>query len=360
MKTDKRYYDALTRHQIYVECVKLGIAAGFGAFVAQLITRIRLVLISLNITTLDQLSKVQLQLLIRKIHSEQLAVYNQYIQATHDQIKDFAFVDLAVTKFAFKYLQAQDNDTTLPEIPSEPKENDSLAETIGTGLFGLAAIAGTHAGNARLWALILNAPLPANGINPMNFLSGSTVSAMASLESEIRKGYANRSKVTDVITKIVGTTAANNQDGVIARVASQQNAVVNTLVQHVTSIVRAATMSTYFDFYIWSSVIDGHTTQICLDRNGNHYRFGEGPLPPAHIGCRSDIWPAVGTDDPPASYYAWLKSQPQAFLADILSPVKLQALTSGKLRAKDMPKFDDASAMTIAQFSKKLPLILNP
>jgi SPP1 gp7 family putative phage head morphogenesis protein len=357
-----RYHDVMTRHQIYVECVKLGIAASFNAFASKLVALIRRRLNNLNVTSLDQLTKVQLQLLIRQIHSDQLGIYNEYIVAAHEQLRDFAFADLAVTKFVFKYLQAEDSSEQLPTIPDKTKEDDTLGKVIGAGLFGLALLAGSGAGNTRLWAIITNSPLPANGAMPMQFLSGSTVSAMASVESEIRKGYANRSKVADVVNTIVGTTSKNNQDGVIARVFNQQSAVINTLAQHATSVVKAATMSSYFDYYFWSSIIDGKTTVICQERDGNRYRFGEGPLPPAHIGCRSDIVPSVGTDSesPNYTWYNWLKSQPSAFLSDILSPSKLQALESGKLRAKDVPKFEDATPITISQFAQKLSLILNP
>jgi SPP1 gp7 family putative phage head morphogenesis protein len=359
METNRRYHDVLTRHQIYVECVKLGIAASFNAFAAKLILLIRVKLAALSVKTLDQLTKAELNALIRDIHAEQAKLYAAYGNSTLSLLQSFADEDMAMTKFLFAYLDAEGKGESL-QVPDKAPKEDSDAGMIGSGLFGLLLLAGSKAGSDRLWTTITNAVLPANGVAPLSFLNGSVTSAMASVESEIRKGFANRAPVGNVITTIVGTTARNNQDGVIARVYTQQNAVTNTLVQHVSSIVQAAVMSAYFDRYIWSSVIDGKTTQICLDRNGNVYVFGEGPIPPAHIGCRSDIVPDIGADDPPESYFAFLKSQPQAFLSDILAPSKLAALQNGKLRAKDIPRFDDAKPITLDAFATKLPLILNP
>lgn len=363
MSTNRRYYDVLTRHQIYVECVKLGIAASFNLYATKIARLVRLRLAVLHVKTLDQLTKTQLTQLVRDIHSDQVETYKEYAIALLALLRFFAETDMQQTKYLFQYLNDEtnaDDSSQRADVPSVAPALDTLSGTIGSGLFGLALLAATKAGQDRLWLTIVNAPLPANGVLPLNFLNGSITSAMASVESEVRKGFANRSTVASVLDTIVGTAAVNNKDGVLARVYRQQAAVFDTLIQHTTSIVKAATMSAYFDSYIWASIIDGKTTQVCLDRNGNVYVFGAGPLPPAHIGCRSDIVPSVGIDDAPDSYYAWLKSQPTAFLSDILAPGKFDSLQSGKLRAKDMPKFDEARPISIDQFSKKLPLILNP
>lgn len=363
MKTNRRYYDVLTRHQIYVECVKLGIAANFNVYASKLAKLIRMNLASLHVKTLDGLTKAQLAQLIRDIHSDQVDTYKEYAIALLALLRFFAETDMRQTKYVFQYLNDEanaDSGSELADVPAVAPALESLNGAIGTGLFGLALLAATKAGEDRLWQTIVNAPLPANGILPLNFLNGSITSAMASVESEVRKGYANRSSVSDVLDTIVGKQNVNFKDGVLARVYRQQSAVTDTIIQHVTSTVKAAVMSVQFDRYIWSSVIDGRTTTICLDRNGNVYVFGEGPIPPAHIGCRSDIVPSVGADDAPSSYFTWLLSQPAPFLSDILSASKFDALRSGKLRAKDVPKFDEAQPIGISDFAKKLQLILNP
>lgn len=356
--SQQRYYDVLTRHQIYVECVKLGIAASFNVYAAKIAKLVRIRLAVLHVKTLDQLTKAQLTQLIRDIHNDQTATYKEYAIALLALLRFFAETDMRQAKYLFQYL----HEDSGADVPPVAPVLVALTGGIGSGLFGQALLSATKAGEDRLWLTIVNAPLPANGVLPLNFLNGSLTSAMASVESEVRKGFANRSAVGEVINTITGTASVNFKDGVLARVYRQQAAVVDTLIQHADSIVKAATMSTFFDSYVWSSVIDGKTTAICISRNGNVYVFGEGPLPPAHIGCRSDIVPSVGTEDnaPPPSYFNWLQNQPSPFLSDILPAGKLDSLRSGKLRAKDMPKFDEAQPISIDQFSKKLPLILNP
>ena len=368
MKSNRRYYDVLTRHQIYVECVKLGIAANFNVYATKLAKLVRMNLAALHVKTLDGLTKAQLNQLIRDIHSDQVDTYKEYAIALLALLRFFAETDMRQTKYLFQYLYDEanpDNSSESSNVADVPElapslQGMALGGAIGSGLFGLALLAGTKAAEDRLWLTIVNAPLPANGVLPLNFLNGSITSAMASVEAEVRKGYANRSTVSAVVDTIVGTQNVNFQNGVLARVYRQQSAVTDTIIQHITSTVKAAVMSVQFDSYVWTSVIDGKTTQVCLDRNGNVYVFGAGPLPPAHIGCRSDIVPSVGTDDAPPSYFAWLQSQPTPFLSDILPTSKFDSLQSGKLRAKDMPKFDEARPIGISEFAKKTRLILNP
>ena len=86
--------------------------------------------------------------------------------------------------------------------------------------------------------------------------------------------------------------------------------------------------------------------------------YGEGPLPPAHPRCRSKTVPVDGDDEPVPTYYEWLKAQPEAVQNDILGEAKANALRSGKLKSADVPKFNDASPLTLDEFAAKLKLIL--
>lgn len=65
------------------------------------------------------------------------------------------------------------------------------------------------------------------------------------------------------------------------------------------------------DKYVWLSTLDSRTTPICINRDGNEYVTGSGPLPPAHMNCRSTTY-ALTPETRGArkvTYNQWLRSQ---------------------------------------------------
>jgi hypothetical protein len=110
-----------------------------------------------------------------------------------------------------------------------------------------------------------------------------------------------------------------------------------------------AAMSTakkVFNKYEWVSVIDDGTTNICLGRNGKIYVFGRGPVPPAHVGCRSIIVPDYGrAGSPELRFSMWAASQPAAFINDAFD-------------AAPSSRYKGSAALTLSQYEGKRSLIL--
>src|SRR5699024_10546271 len=114
----------------------------------------------------------------------------------------------------------------------------------------------------------------------------------------IRKAWANRWTVEETLTTLVGDgERAQGTPSQLHRVNTQAASVIHTATAHVAAIVGAGVMSAVFGRYAWHSIIDGRTTEICISRNRRIYRFGEGPLPPSHIRCRSHIGPVNSPSD---------------------------------------------------------------
>lgn len=366
----KRLHDVITRHQIFLEGVKLYQTQQFNAVVSELAKELRILLSGVRYSTLDELSKSELLSLIASLRTIQNRIYSKYAADLENSLQAFMRTDLGMAKAIYARMSAEitfdESDEETPEPPPVIESIDPEAEILeeeidkdALPLIPLALLVGTAASLAKLWTLIVGQPLPANGAKPLDFLKASILSSKVSVENAIRMGYANRSKVSDVLAQIVGTEAARNKDGVLNRIFVQSSAVTSTIIQHVSAQVQAGIASTYFSRYQWISVIDGQTTLVCKSRNGKVYRYGEGPLPPAHINCRSSVAPFVGNDDvPPETFYSWLVKQPAAVQNEILGKSKAQALRSGKLRAKDLPKFDDAKPISNDEFASKIDSIL--
>ena len=363
LSDNMRLYDIATRSQVYIEGVKVQYAREFNFVLAELRLEISRILARVKYKTLDGLTKAELNKLVVTLRESQSRIYSAYTQQILKQLKDFMRADLEMNRRAFVYAKFEFDEERYgkPQIPSDAraikflKEENNQANFIP--LFGLAAITGN---NDRLWSAVTNAPIPANGLYLVPFVKTFAVSAQASVENTIRKAWANGWTVEETLREITGEDNKQGTSSQLQRVGVQASAVVATAVQHVAAITGAAAMSALFGWYGWYSVMDGKTTEICISRNRKRYRFGQGPIPPAHIRCRSHIAPIVGTDDIAAeSFYTWAIRQPADVQNDILGEDVADELRNGNLKQSDLPKFESRQALTLDEFRRKINEVLS-
>jgi SPP1 gp7 family putative phage head morphogenesis protein len=339
--------DVLTRHQIYLEGVKAYQAKQFNDVLLELQSELRKQFARLRYNTLDEMTKYKLRSFILEVRESQWKVYNGYTTLLLRMLREFMEADLDVSTGMF-------------EAVSGKRLQEAADEEDNAPLIALAAIKGDAGGNDKLWAYLVNSPIPANGILLVPFLAGFANSAVNAVENLIRKAYANRWTPDELLRQILGTKAANFRDGAFNGINNQAAAVAATVIQHASSIAQGSVASIFYREYRWVSVIDNKTSDICLSRDGKTYRYGKGPLPPAHIRCRSKTVP-VGSrqdKDAPRSYMGWLKEQPIEVLADILGAARAEQVRAGKAKSSDYASFTDAKPLTIAQFKGKRQLML--
>lgn len=363
LSDNMRLYDIATRGQVYIEGVKVQYAREFNFVLAELRLEISRILARVKYKTLDGLTKAELNKLVVTLRESQSRIYSAYTQQILKQLKDFMRADLEMNRRAYVYAKFEFDEERYgkPQIPSDAraikflKEENNQANFIP--LFGLAAITGN---NDRLWSAVTNAPIPANGLYLVPFVKTFAVSAQASVENTIRKAWANGWTIEETLQEITGEDNKQGTSSQLQRVGVQASAVVATAVQHVAAITGAAIMSALFGWYGWYSVMDGKTTEICISRNRKRYRFGQGPIPPAHIRCRSHIAPIVGTDDIAAeSFYTWAIRQPADVQNDILGEDVADELRNGNLKQSDLPKFESRQALTLDEFRRKINEVLS-
>lgn len=363
LSDNMRLYDIATRGQVYIEGVKVQYAREFNFVLAELRLEISRILARVKYKTLDGLTKAELNKLVVTLRESQSRIYSAYTQQILKQLKDFMRADLEMNRRAFVYAKFEFDEERYgkPQIPSDAraikflKEENNQANFIP--LFGLAAITGN---NDRLWSAVTNAPIPANGLYLVPFVKTFAVSAQASVENTIRKAWANGWTIEETLQEITGEDNKQGTSSQLQRVGVQASAVVATAVQHVAAITGAAVMSALFGWYAWYSVMDGKTTEICISRNRKRYRFGQGPIPPAHIRCRSHVAPAnTASDLAEETFYTWVARQPAQVQDDILGDEGGEALRDGRLKAKDIPKYDADRPLTYEEFRRKIKEILS-
>ena len=319
MLETKYLFDIATRHQLYVEGVKISMYRDLQTVLAELSKELRVLFARLQYRNLDALNKGQLNRLIVALRQLQSRVFGTYAGALIKQIQAFMNASLSVTKRQF----VGAFNSPYGVAPSEEDSDEFIAFWVSRNrmspLWGVAAITTDP---KKLWATIRNLPIPANGVPINNFTSSFSVSAQGRIENLVRQAWANGITVDELLENLTGTPGGNlggmkqGSSSQIDRIFNQGAAVIDTEVQFVSQVVSAAVGSSMFAKYVWNSVIDNATTDICRHRDGKIYEYVTGPRPPAHVRCRSAIAP-VGADLAAAAAMAsislgeWLASQPR-------------------------------------------------
>lgn len=361
LSDNKRLYDIATRIQVYTEGVKVQYAREFNFVLKKLRDILEKNLHRVKYKTLDGLTKAELNKLVATLRESQSKIYSEYTSQIIEQLKAFMAADLTMNRRAWVtgYIELDDDEDD--EIISDDDAIQFLLtnpSNDGNPLFGLAAVTGS---DERIWSQVTNTPIPANGLYLLPFIKTFATSAQAGVENIIRKAWANRWTVEETLAELIGTEGVRQgASSQLARVGVQNAAVVHTAVAHVAAVVGAGVVSTLFGRYGWYSVMDNSTTEICRSRNRKIYRFGDGPLPPAHIRCRSHVAPYIGASDfADETFYTWLVRQPDDVQDDILGEEGGEGLRTGNVKAKDVPKYDHDEPLTLDAFRRKIIEVLS-
>lgn len=361
LSDNKRLYDIATRLAVYTEGVKVQYAREFNAVAFEVSETLKDLLGRVRYRTLDGLTKAQLNKLIIQLRKSQSKIYSNYTEKLMRQLREFMAADLEVNRRVWVTGFIELDDDSEKGILSDEDAVQFLIDNPAKSMNPLLGLAAVTGGDDRIWSQIVNAPIPANGLYLLPFIKTFSNSAQTSIENVIRKAWANRLAVEETLNILVGD--GENKQGTssqVDRIIVQASAVVHTAMAHVAAITSAAVISTVFGWYGWFSVMDGRTTEICISRNLKVYRFGEGPMPPAHIRCRSHTAPVVGNGDlDDETFYTWILRQPSDVQDDILTEEGGEALRDGKIRAKDIPRYESNQPLTIKQFRSKVKEILS-
>jgi hypothetical protein len=172
----------------------------------------------------------------------------------------------------------------------------------------------------------------------------------------------------EILLLFFGTSANRFADGRLARTRMNMEALLETLVNHISLIAREsiwASSDKVVGAY-WASVLDSRTTAICRGRDGKVVMFGNNPppkgasllepptaRPPAHVRCRSTMVALrKGAIPDRRTYEEWLGSQSEKLQNEILGKQKAILWRQGKV---SLDKFVDESGkeLTIKQLLKE-------
>jgi SPP1 gp7 family putative phage head morphogenesis protein len=314
--------DALTRHQIYVEGYKNYETIQAEATVDEIIAAVVLLMVKLKVIKLSELTRQQFLVFLRAVNSEIRTLFGKYADVKASDLRKFFLADLDVT----------------------------------TALLGADYLGSVE----RLYGTIRNAPVAGVGVEPEPLLTNNANAIVADVTQALKRGFADNLEITAVIAALVGTAEYKFRNGEAAKIKRRLATALDTVIQHVTSEVQFTVGRLVSDRYRWCSVLDSRTTDICRERHGLMFYYGDGPRPPAHYRCRSFTEPVTGAmsvDDLP-TFYTWVRRQPAEIQDDVLGPARGRDLRKGLLGSGDLPGFDRARPLTVEQYKAKLPQML--
>lgn len=281
--------NTVLRHQIYLEGLKAKKNSEFFVTIAQLNVALKRDLAFLAFEDLGDMTKRQLGELLRSLKVTTKAVFDKYLRDVIEWLEAYMHVDYEFWKFAYGLVPGVEEDD-IEEVPEEEKT----------------------------WNAIGLMPMGANGIVWRTFLAAVGIMGTNKITQLVTQHWANRSKKQELIDALFGTKANKLNDGLLAKLARDGNSASNTVIQHIAANVNATVSKSIWDQYQWVSILDSGTTEICRNRAWLIYAYGKGPVPPAHIGCRSTIVPvtARGPLSDMPSYEVWARAQSELFRED--------------------------------------------
>lgn len=316
MSATQYLIDASTRHHMFIQRY----AGGQAKRAIKTLTRIRREIIGRLMDEPTDFQRARLTLLLGDIDSLAAQGFGKMYADLVDELSDFAMAEAQFSK--------------------------ELYDQVTSVNFAMPA---DSALSAAVMAAPMAAPSGMRSITIEEAWKDFSAKTQAQIRQIIQDGIVLGDTTPQISRKVgeIMTTLKRRQVDTLVRTATN----------HASSVARSelyAANDELIEGYRWVSTLDARTTMICGSRDGEVYRRGQGPMPPAHWGCRSTTIPVVkeafslasgmGGERPAfgpdgaevinsrTTYGGWLKKQPTEFVDEVLGPERSKLFRSGKIK----------------------------
>ena len=230
----------------------------------------------------------------------------------------------------------------------------------------------------------LNAAVAARPFNNRllkDYLGSFSKDQARMVKDAVSMGFFEGKTTGEIVRGIIGTKSQNYKNGILNVSRTSAERMVRTALSHTSAVARNKTFKDNSDlipYYEWVSTLDGRTSSICRSRDGKVWKVDKGPLPPAHLNCRSTTSPLFKSDvkvdgkklikldqggtrasidgqvSADLNYNDWLKKQSKSFQVDVLGKDKAELFRKGGIT---MDKFvnDKGMMLTLDELKVKYP-----
>lgn len=334
--------DVLTARQVYVEQAKAGLHDEYSIISLAIVMALLQALARNKVTQFNAVDRVTLLRIVNEVLTAFDAASATYKKNVVSWLQSYARQEHLFFNVAMRSALA-DADTS-----TQPAEDSLDWGPISVGIIG------------------------ATGLTIEQTLNKLLSDQRMSIRQAIQRAHALNLKTDALLGAIEGTPSRLRKDGIISKLRNFAATTVDTVVQYGMSAARTQVMQKFADFvmgYTWVSILDARTSDVCRSLSGQRFAFGDGPLPPMHLRCRSHIEPVFSVRavlqngfgaafTAGETYYEWLKRQPAELQDDVLGRTKGLLFRRGGLTAQQFAvtvvdrKFQP---LTLAELKKKQP-----
>lgn len=283
---DKLIFDLVLLHQLLLERFKLYQTATFNPVLREAARAVRLTLSKIDYETVRELSRKELNQLVNTLST--IDVFDEHIEEQKRVLERLSFIET----------ETYHNIIT---VVSEKKIRSANAEAI--------------------WTFTRNEPLAAS------FLFGALDAFRKRIgmlfAQTVHKNYVAGASVAILKNEIIGTRSKSFRDGLLSRVKKQSDVLMNSLIQHVSSISNEKVASLAYTRYEWVSMLESTTCAVCEGLHGEIFNLGEGPRPPIHYNCGCSMVPIEGTGRTTPPLNEWMDAQTSEFKRALNRPLSL-------------------------------------
>lgn len=327
--------DIQVRHQSHLERLKANEAASFNEVLP---TIVAIVVSTLGRRDVSELSRAELLRIVRLVDGAVSEALDRQVQGTEAVLAQLA------------------------EAEAEFEQGALSAALPSVSVAGVAA--------ALAWRAALQRPLSVNGAPLREFMATFRNRNRAAVVNLIRRANAEGWTTGAMLGVLRGTSSQNYRNGVVAQMTRSHETMMRTAVQHVSSASRAAVWEANSGVvigYRWLSVLDSRTSDECRSLDSRVFAFGNGPLPPIHMNCRSTAVPELSEEADPlggvtvesvTTYYEWLDRQSARVQDSILGPTRGRLFRNGGLSAAEFARLTVSKTfapLTLAEMRKLAP-----
>lgn len=210
---------------------------------------------------------------------------------------------------------------------------------------------------SALSSTIRNSVMSDSGKYPGDTMSDWSEKSADIIVDNIRNLYYQSKTSREIFDEVFEKSGDSYTSPQMRRVKNNTEAETLTMLQYLAEKTRAETSrrSGLTDGYIIVATLDRKTSDICRAVDMSFYEYGEGPEPPLHKRCRSNMVPYVKeqyktkyekmrrasngsggkTQTNSQTYYTWLRKQSKAFQEEVLGVTLTKVFRDGKISSEE-------------------------
>lgn len=342
--------DLANRQQVYLERLKAGFVKDWNPVQESLRRRIKQVLVSLDIETMQDLDRRELQRVLADLREAHVAVSAPAMTEFLRNMPELANFAAGLEVAGLSSL-----------VANPPRFNMPTA--------------------VQAYKAAVENPIQATGELLKTFVQDWPELDALRVSNVVQRGWAQGRTLQQMIREVTGTKANAYKDGILDVSRQHAGTVINTATQHVANAARMDVWERNGDLvkrYQWLSTLDRRTSPQCKSLDGQTFEAGKGPMPPIHPNCRSTTVAVLGSEwdfldagatrassgpnggyvDADLTYYSWLQTQPPKFQDAALGPNRAALFRDGGLTADRFAELNlgrNFEALTLDEMRKIEP-----